>query len=230
MASAVEEIKAHLENSTWKLAHLLEGNRAIGSRWVFKIKRNLYGSINKYKGHVLAKGYAQREGIDYTETFAPTACFGALQTVITLAALEDWDLESVDISTAFLNGDIDAEVYMTKPEGVEFPGFEGSAWVLQLLKGLYGIKQGPRIWSVKLHTALTDIGFKRLESDHSVFVYDRDGVKLVVPVHVDDLVFASPSKTAIQKVKDELCARFKIHDQGPTSFILGVKLERDRAR
>jgi hypothetical protein len=230
LASAVEEIKAHLENGTWKLARLPEGKRAIGSRWVFKIKRNSDGSINKYKGRVVAKGYAQREGIDYTETFAPTARFGALRTVIALAALEDWDLESVDISTAFLNGDIDAEVYMTKPEGVEFPGFEGSEWVLQLLKGLYGIKQGPRIWSVKLHAALTDIGFKRLESDHSVFVYDRDGVKLVVPVHVDDLVLASPSKAAIQKVKDELRARFKIHDQGPTSFILGVKLERDRAR
>jgi Reverse transcriptase (RNA-dependent DNA polymerase) len=228
LACAIDEVKAHLENKTWKLVRLPNGKHAIGSRWVFKIKRNADGSIDKYKGRIVAKGYAQREGIDYTETFAPTARFGALRTVIALAALEDWELESVDISTAFLNGDINAEVYMRKPEGLEIPGFEGSEWVLQLLKGLYGIKQGPRIWSVKLHTALSEIGFQRLESDHSVFVYERDGVKIIVPVHVDDLVLASSSKEAIQRVKNELKQRFKIHDQGPTSFILGVKLERDR--
>ncbi|CCA74168.1 related to TY4B-Putative pseudo-TY4B, partial [Serendipita indica DSM 11827] len=226
--AAIEEVRAHLENGTWKLVRLPQGKKAIGSRWVFKIKRDADGSISKYKGRIVAKGYAQREGIDYTETFAPTARFGALRTIIALAALEDWELESVDISTAFLNGEIDAEVYMQKPEGVEFEGYEGTSWVLQLLKGLYGIKQGPRIWSVKLHTVLSEIGFKRLESDHSVFIYERDSVKIIVPVHVDDLLLASKSSEAIQMAKDELKARFKIHDQGPTSFLLGVKLERDR--
>lgn len=228
LASAIDEVRAHIENGTWILARLPKGKRAIGSRWVFKIKRKEDGSIDKYKGRIVAKGYAQREGVDYTETFAPTARFGALRTVIAFAAMEDWELESVDISTAFLNGEIDAEVYMQKPEGVEFPGFEGSEWVLQLLKGLYGIKQGPRIWSKKLHTVLSEIGFQRLESDHSVFIYERDGVKMVVPVHVDDLVLASPSKEAIERVKRELRAKFKTHEQGPTSFLLGVKIERNR--
>jgi Reverse transcriptase (RNA-dependent DNA polymerase)/gag-polypeptide of LTR copia-type/GAG-pre-integrase domain len=230
LESAIEEVRAHLENGTWKVVRLPRGKRAIGSRWVFKIKRTADGSIERYKGRIVAKGYAQREGIDYTETFAPTARFGALRTVIALAAIEDMELESVDISTAFLNGEIDAEVYMQKPEGVEIPGFEGPEWVLQLLKGLYGIKQGPRLWSQKLHTALSEIGFKRLECDHSVFVYERDGVKIVVPVHVDDLVFASKSKEAIEKTKSDLRTRFKIRDQGPTSLILGVHLERDRER
>jgi transposase InsO family protein len=230
LESAIEEVRAHLENGTWKVVRLPKGKRAIGSRWVFKIKRTADGSIERYKGRIVAKGYAQREGIDYTETFAPTARFGALRTVIALAAIEDMELESVDISTAFLNGEIDAEVYMQKPEGVEIPGFEGPEWVLQLLKGLYGIKQGPRLWSQKLHTALSAIGFKRLECDHSVFVYEHDGVKIVVPVHVDDLVFASKSKEAIEKVKSDLRTRFKIRDQGATSLILGVQLERDRER
>lgn len=228
LESAIEEVRAHLENGTWKVVRLPQGKRAIGSRWVFKIKRTSDGSIERYKGRIVAKGYSQREGIDYTETFAPTARFGALRTVIALAAIEDMELESVDISTAFLNGEIDAEVYMRKPEGIEISGFEGPEWVLQLLKGLYGIKQGPRLWSQKLHTALSEIGFRRLECDHSVFVYERDGVKMVVPVHVDDLVFASKSKEAIEKVKSDLRARFKIRDQGPTSLILGVQLERDR--
>jgi Reverse transcriptase (RNA-dependent DNA polymerase)/gag-polypeptide of LTR copia-type/GAG-pre-integrase domain len=228
LESAIEEVRAHLENGTWKVVRLPKGKRAIGSRWVFKIKRNADGSIERYKGRIVAKGYAQREGIDYTETFAPTARFGALRTVIALAAIEDMDLESVDISTAFLNGEIDAEVFMTKPEGVEIVGFEGPEWVLQLLKGLYGIKQGPRLWSQKLHAALSEIGFRRLECDHSVFVYERDGVKVVVPVHVDDLILASKSKDAIEKVKMDLRAQFKIRDQGPSTLILGVQIERDR--
>jgi hypothetical protein len=226
--SAIEEVKAHLDNGTWTVVRLPKGKRAIGSRWVFKIKRNADGSVDRYKGRIVAKGYSQREGVDYTETFAPTARFGALRAVIALAALEDMELESIDIATAFLNGVIDAEVYMQKPEGVEIPGHEGPEWVLKLLKALYGIKQGPRCWSKRLHTVMTDIGFRRLECDHSVFVYERDGVKVIVPVHVDDLVLASKSKEGIAKVKSELMERFKLRDQGPTSFILGVRLERDR--
>jgi hypothetical protein len=140
------------------------------------------------------------------------------------------ELESIDIATAFLNGEIDAEVYMTKPEGLEMPGYEGPEWVLRLLKALYGIKQGPRCWSKRLHVVMTEIGFRRLECDHSVFVYERDGVKIIVPVHVDDLVLASKSKEAIEKVKRELKEKFKLREQGATSFLLGVQLERDREK
>lgn len=225
---AIEEVKAHLENGTWKVVRLPKGKRAIGSRWVFKIKRNADGSVDRYKGRIVAKGYSQREGVDYTETFAPTARFGALRAVIALAAIEDMELESIDIATAFLNGEIDAEVYMTKPEGLETPGYDGPEWVLRLLKALYGIKQGPRCWAKRLHAVMTEIGFRRLECDHSVFVYERDGVKIIVPVHVDDLVLASKSKEAIEKVKRELKEKFKLREQGATSFLLGVQLERDR--
>lgn len=228
--AALEEIRAHLDNGTWELVRLPHGKHAIGSRWVFKIKKNTDGSVDRYKGRLVAKGYAQKHGVDYTDTFAPTARFAALRTVIALAAIEDWELESVDISTAFLNGDIDTDVYMKIPEGVEIEGVQGSEWVLKLLKGLYGIKQGPRIWSKKLNDELSKLGFTRLECDHSVFLFERDDVKLIVPVHVDDLVIASKSKRAIEVFKNELSKVFKIRDLGPTSVILNIKLERDRTK
>lgn len=136
LKAAIEEVKAHIENKMWEVVQLPEGKHTIGSQWVFKIKRNADGSIDQYKGRIIAKGYSQREGVDYLETFALTARFGALRTVITLAALEDMELESIDIATAFLNGVINVKVYMEKPEGVEIPGFEGSEWVLKLLKAL----------------------------------------------------------------------------------------------
>jgi len=207
---------------------LPHGKSAIGSRWVFKIKKNPDGSVDRYKGRLVAKGYAQKHGVDYTDTFAPTARFAALRTIIALAAIEDWELESIDISTAFLNGDIDTDVYMNIPEGVEIKGVQGNEWVLKLLKGLYGIKQGPRIWSKKLNSELSKLGFTCLECDHSVFIYECENIKLIVPVHVDDLVIASKSKAAIDAFKKEISKVFKIRDLGPTSLILNVKIERDR--
>ena len=234
IAAALAEIEAHLQNGTWELAQLPPGRRAIGSRWVFKIKRLPDGSIDKYKGRIVAQGFSQVQGIHYNEIFASTARMAAMRAVIAIAAAEDLELESVDISTAFLNGDIDAEVYMKVPEGLEVegdprPGEDPKRWVVRLLKGLYGIKQGPRIWALKLHSVLTSIGFERIDCDYSVYVYRRDDVRVMMPIHVDDLLLASNSKAAIQRVKSDLATHFKLHDQGPATSILGIKIERNRA-
>ena len=111
-----------MQNGRWELAQLPPGRRAIGSRWVFKIKRWPDGSINKYKGRIVAQGYSQIQGIHYHEVFASTARMAAMCAVIAMAAVEDLELELVDILTAFLNGNIDAEIYMKIPEGLEVDG------------------------------------------------------------------------------------------------------------
>jgi len=233
LEAAYTELHAHVTNGTWELTQLPPGKCVIGSRWVFKVKRKPDGSIDKYKGRVVAQGYSQIAGVHYGEVFASTAQMAAMRTVIALAAIKDLELETVDISTAFLNGDIDREIYMKIPEGLEVdvepaPGEDPKRWVLRLLKGLYGIKQGPRIWALKLHSVLTKIGFERIDCDYSVYVYRRGDTKIIVPIHVDDLLIASNSRDAIQKVKSDLASHFKIHDQGPTTSILGIKVERDR--
>jgi hypothetical protein len=225
--AAIKEIEAHIENGTWRVTQLPEGRKAIGCRWVFKIKRDTDGKVERYKARLVAKGFAQQQGVDFTDTFAPTARFAALRAIIAKAAQEDWLLHSVDISTAFLNGNIDAEIFMEVPEGLHVDSPHGQKWVLQLLKGLYGIKQGPRIWAKKLHSVLTEMGFKRLECDHSVFIYDRNGTQVIVPVHVDDLIIASKSLKVIEEFVSQLSLRFKLRDQGPIGSFLGVKLERD---
>ena len=156
----------------------------------------------------------------------------AMRTVMAIAAAEDMELESVDISTAFLNREINTELYMRIPEelkveGEPEPGEDPKRWVLRLLKGLYGIKQGPRIWALKLHSVLTTIGFKWIDCNHSVYIYRRGDARIIMPIHVDDLLIASNSKSELATVKSELAANFKIHDQGPTKSILGIKIERD---
>ena len=210
-----------MENSTWELTQLPPRKRAIGSCWVFKLKWKLDGSINKYKGRIIAQGFSQVWGIHYNKVFA-------------LVVVEDLELDLVDMSTVFLNGDIDAEIYMKIPEGL---GVEGDPalgedskwWVVHLLKGLYGIKQGPRIWSLKLHSVLTSIGFEWTDCNHSIYVYCCDGVWIMVLIHMDDLLLASNSKEALHAVKTELASHFKLHDLGPATLILGMKIVHDCA-
>jgi hypothetical protein len=122
--------------------------------------------------------------------------------IITLAAIEDLELEAVNISTTFLNGDIDREIFMRIPEGLEVdgepaPGEDPKKWVLRLLKGLYGIKQGRHIWALKLHSVLTQIGFEHTDCDYSFYVYRRGNIKIIMPIHIDDLLIASNLRDAV---------------------------------
>ena len=234
ISAALAEIEAHVENGTWELTQLLPGKRAIGSQWVFKLKWKPDGSINKYKGRIIAQGFSQVRGIHYNEVFASMARMATMQMVIALAAVEDLELDSVDVSTAFLNGDIDAEIYMKIPEGLGVegdpaPGEDPKRWVVHLLKGLYGIKQGPRIWSLKLHSVLTSISFEWTDCNHSVYVYCHDGVQIMVLIHVDDLLLMSNSKEVLHAIKTELASHFKLHNLGPAMSILGMKIVHDHA-
>jgi hypothetical protein len=156
LEAAYAELQAHVMNGTWELAQLPPGRHAIGSQWVFKLKKQPDGLIDKYKGCVVAQGYSQITRVHYGEVFASTAHMAVMRTVIALATIEDLELETVNVSTAFLNGDIDREIFMRIPEGLEVDGEPAlgedlKKWVLWLLKGLYGIKQGPCIWALKLH-------------------------------------------------------------------------------
>ena len=223
--AAEEEIEAHSQNGTWELADLPAGRRAIGSRWVFKVKRTADGSIERYKARLVAKGFSQRPGFDFNETFAPTARFSAIRTILALSALEDLHLQSIDISHAFINGDLEEEVFMEQPEGFE-QGEPGQ--VLRLKRSLYGLKQASRMWYQKLQTVLIDIGFHCVEVDSSIYVFTRESVRIIMPVFVDDITLASNSLDAIQSVVKELQSHFRLRDLGPTSYLLGIHITRDR--
>jgi hypothetical protein len=223
----VREMEAHLENSTWELVKLPPGRKAIGSKWVFKVKRNPNGTVERHKACLVAKGFGQRPGVDFDETFAPTTKWAALCAILTLAALENLELESIDISNAYLNGELhDVDVYMQQPDGF---AERDATWVACLLKGLYGLKQGGCEWFCRLEEVLVELGFTRIHSDSSVFIWEKDGVKVIVPVFVDDITLASKSKEKIAEIKGLLAQHFNLRDLGPTSFLLGVQIDRERA-
>jgi hypothetical protein len=128
-----EEYNMHLQNQTWEIVKLPPGKKAIGSGWVYRVKRNADGSIERYKGRLVAKGFSQRPGLDYTEVFAPTARQASIRLILALAAIEDLHLHSIDISHAFINGKLEEEVYMEQPQGFQEHGPE--LRVLDLLGG-----------------------------------------------------------------------------------------------
>lgn len=222
--AAEEEINSLYSNGTWDLVPLPEGRKAVGSKWVFKIKRNSDGSVERYKARVVAQGFSQNPGVDYSEVFAPTFRMASLRTIIALSAIKNYHIHSIDISSAFLNGDLEEDIYMVQP-----PGFEqlGPDYVCKLKKSLYGLKQSARQWNKKLHATLTELGYRRLESDRSVYIYSKDGVMVIIPVFIDDITLASNSQASIDKTIKELEVHFKLRDLGPTSFLLGMKVTRD---
>jgi len=224
--AALDEIQSLLDNGTFELVQLPPGRKAVGSKWVFKVKRKADGSIEHYKGRLVAQGFSQRPSFDYTETFAPTPQWAAIRAILALAALEDLHLESVDISSAFLNGELEEEVYMRQPEGfVE----KDKTWVWRLIKSIYGLKQAGRCWHKKLNEELESMGFKRVICSHSIWIFKRGNSRIIIPVFIDDITIAAKSASDVQSVKDDLKKRFKLRDLGPTSWLLGVEITRNRA-
>lgn len=224
--AAADEFMSLIENGTFEPVKLPEGRKAIGNRWVFKLKKKADGSIERYKARLVAKGFSQRPGLEFTQVFASTAKWAALRAILALAALEDLELYSLDISTAFLNGEMDHDVYMQQPEG--FKEHFGRGYVLKLMKSLYGLKQAGRQWHKKLDSVLTDMSFSLVRCNNSIWVYRKDDVRIIIPVYVDDMTIACKHKANFEFVRDELAKHFKLHDLGATSFLLGIHIERDR--
>ena len=218
-----DEIRSLLENQTWIWEPIPPGVRPVPVKWVFKIKRDASGNIERYKARLVAKGFLQREGIDYTEVFAPVSKHTSLRTLLAIVAANDLELQHLDVTTAFLNGDLDETLYMQPPPGYE----KGLGIGCRLQRSIYGLKQAPRQWYAKLKSELQLIGFTVSETDASLFIHQgKDGPTYVL-VYVDDLLIAgSPSGTA--SVVRMLQETFKVRNLGSASFFLGMDIVRDR--
>jgi len=225
-AAADEEYAALLRNNTWEIVKLPPGKKPIGSRWVWLIKRRADGTIDRFKARLVAQGFSQKPGLDYVEVFAPTCRMAALRLILAIAAIEDLHIHSIDISNAYLNGDLEEEIYMKQPEGYHAGNPDD---VCHLWKGLYGLKQAGRQWNKKLHITLTSMGYQRLQSDYSIYIYVKDGVRLIMPVFVDDITLVSDSQEKIDSTILELQKHFKLRNLGPTTYLLGIQIIRNRS-
>jgi hypothetical protein len=224
LAACIDEIRAHTENGTWEWAELPPDTSPVGSRFVLKIKRTEDGSVERFKARLVAQGYSQRPGWDFMENFAPTIRLSVVRAIFALVAAEDMECDSLDITTAFLNADLDETIYMRPPPGYEQYSASGKKLYCLLHKAIYGLKQGSRQWYLKLSEVMKAIGFTKVRSEPCVYVFDRDGDKVIVPSYVDDLHIAAKSKEAVEQVKQELGRYFKLCDLGPTKWFLGIHI------
>jgi histone deacetylase 1/2 len=159
------EYNALIKNNTWSLVPLPANRHTIGCKWVFRVKQNPDGTVNKYKARLVAKGFHQQPGFDFNETISPVVKPVTIRTVITLAVTNKWCIQQLHVNNAFLNGYLDEEVYMVQP-----PSFENidSSLDCKLQKALYGLKQAPRVWFERLKSTLVKIGFNPSRCDPSL--------------------------------------------------------------
>ncbi|KAJ4747387.1 Retroelement pol polyprotein-like [Rhynchospora pubera] len=219
------EIEALERNNTWSIEDLPSNKKAIGCKWVYRIKYNSDGSVERYKARLVVLGNRQVEGIDFKETFAPVAKMVSVRTFLAVAVAKDWELHQMDVHNAFLHGDLHEEVYMRLPPGFasKYPGK-----VCRLRKSLYGLRQAPRMWFSKLTEALQLYGFTQSYADYSLFTMKKGNVFLAILVYVDDLVIAGNDSEAIVQFKQYLSCTFYMKDLGALKYFLGIEIARNR--
>jgi len=171
-----DEYDALQRNGTWTLVPPSRGMNLIDCRWVFKIKRRADGQIDRYKARLVVKGFKQRYGIDYEDTFSPVVKIATVRLVLSLAVTRGWCLRQLDVQNAFLHGVLEEEVYMKQPPGFENPRYP--SFVCKLKKAIYGLKQAPRAWYSRLSSKLISLGFVSSKSDTSLFIYRKGSVEI----------------------------------------------------
>jgi transposase InsO family protein len=202
------------------------GKKVIPVHWIYSAKVDNFGNVLRFKARLVAQGCRQIPGVDVDEVFAPTSSFAARRVILSVAAQRDYEIHQVDIKTAFLNGDLEEEVYVTQP-----PGFENGdpRVVCKLNKALYGLKQSPRAWHKRLDAEMSALGFVACKSDAGVYVRKKAGEKpLFILVYVDDLLIICKDLSLVEWFKELLKSKFTIHDLGEVKDFLGCQVRRNR--
>ena len=218
------EIDSILQNHTWKLVDLPLGSKPLGYKWIFKRKTKTDGTIDKYKARLVIKGYKQKEGLDYFDTYSPVTRVTSIRMVLAIAALRNLEIHQMDVKTAFLNGDLDEEIYMEQPKGFVAPGQEKK--VCKLVKSLYGLKQALKQWHQKFDSIVLANGFKINECDKCIYIKNTVNDYVILCLYVDDMLIVCSDDEMIKSTKAMLSTRFDMKDMGLADVILGVKILR----
>ncbi|KAG9449432.1 hypothetical protein H6P81_009397 [Aristolochia fimbriata] len=221
-----EEMDCMSSNKVWDLVQLLTGFKPIGCKWIFKTKRDSLGNIERYIARLVAKGFTQREGIDYTDTYSPVSKKDSLRIILTLVAHFDLELHQMDVKTAFLNGELEEEVYMKQPEG--FSSSLGEQLVCKLQKSIYSLKQASRQWYLKFHDVISSFEFVESVMDQCIYQKVSESKICFLVLYVDDILLATNDKGILQQMKQFLSTHFDMKYMGDVSYVIGIKIHRDR--
>ncbi|CAI7900375.1 unnamed protein product [Closterium sp. NIES-53] len=204
------------------------GANIVSGMWIFRVKQPPC-SPPVFKARYVARGFSQRQGVDYFQTFSPTPKMTTLRVLLHVAAQRDYELHSLDFSTAFLQGSLHEEIWLRRPPGFTGSFPPGTQWSLR--RPVYGLRQAPREWHDTLRTTLAALGFAPSTADPSLFLRtDTSLPPFYILVYVDDLVFATADTAGLAHVKSELQKRHTCTDLGELRSYLGLQITRDRAQ
>jgi hypothetical protein len=218
-----KEIIALFNHATWELVPPADSPNLIGCKFVFRTKRNSDGTISRYKARLVTKGFHQRLGLDYSQTFSPVVKPATIRLILSIAVMNGWSLRQLDINSAFLHGSLEETMFMHQP-----PGFKDTSkpdYVCKLKKRIYRLKQAPRQWYKALRDALLQFGFVHSATNTSLFIYAFNSVLCYCLVYIDDIIITGNAFTFIAGIINKLSHTFSIKDMGHLHFFfLALKL------
>ncbi|GJS73152.1 putative ribonuclease H-like domain-containing protein [Tanacetum coccineum] len=221
-----EELLQFKLQKVWILVDLPKGHRAIGTKWVYRNKKDERGIVIRNKARLVAQGHTQEEGIDYDEVFAPVARIEAIRMFLAYASYMGFMVYQMDVKSAFLYGQIEEEVYVCQPPGFEDPDHPDK--VYKVVKALYGLHQAPRAWYDTLATYLLSDGFQRGQIDQTFFIKRQKGHILLVQIYVDDIIFGSTKKELCDEFEKLMKDKFHMSSMGELTFFLGLQVQQKK--
>lgn len=204
--AVIAEFNSIVANRTFSLVPPSPHQNPVSCRWIFTIKYNPDGSVRRYKARLVARGYTQLPGIDYTETFSPVIKTTTIRLVLDIAVSRSWSIKQLDVNNAFLQGTLTEEVYTVQPPG--FVDADLPNHVCRLHKALYGLKQAPRAWYRELSNFLIQYGFINSVADTSLFILRRGSSLVYMLIYVDDILITGNDPALLQQILDSLATRF----------------------
>ncbi|CAH9140808.1 unnamed protein product [Cuscuta epithymum] len=223
-AAMAEEFNALITNKTWDLVPHDSTKNVVGCKWVYKTKYNSDGSIERHKARLVAQGFNQQAGVDFSETFSPVVKPTTVRLLLSLATSFGWGVRQLDVKNAFLHGYLTEEVYMRQPPGFIHPSFPHH--ICRLHKALYGLKQAPRAWFHRFSGFLLSHGFLQSRSDSSMFIYCQGSHRVYILLYVDDILITGNSSSLVQSIIRLLSQTFAMKDLGDLHFFLGIQTVR----
>jgi transposase InsO family protein len=219
-----EAIRLELSNliqfGTWRYVKRPKDQAVVSTKWVFDVKYTADGRIDRFKARLVARGFSQREGLDFEDTFAPVIRLESLRILFAFAATYGLKAHLLDATNAYVGSKIDKQIYMEIPEGID-PKSHDSNDVCEILQSLYGLRQSAYLWNQKVKGFVTSIGFRQSTADPGVFINDRG---IIIALYVDDILIFGKDNKDIESIKEKLKRFHPMKDLGLAKKILGIRI------
>lgn len=216
-----KELNSLHKQATWDLVPRVPGMYIVRCKWVYKIKTDEFGKISRYKARLVARGFTQTPGVDFDETYSPVVDVGTRRLFLAIASDPQMVTKQMDIETAFLQSELDKEIYLEPPPGLEIP----KNMILKLRKAIYGLKQSPLLWYLTAYEFFSSLGFCRCVSDPCLLQFENPSGKVYLCIYVDDIILCSRSRQLVDWVVNGTKKRFPVRDEKPLSWIVGLHIE-----